>query len=173
MQNISEEGLNLIRKYEGFSARPYLCPAAVWTQGYGHTRGVTQFSEPVDEAQATEWLREDVETAERSVRRLIVSPLSQGQFDALVSFTFNLGGGALQRSTLRRKVNAGEHDAVPAELMKWCRAGGKVMKGLLNRRRAEAALYDSATPQGMAYEVPHPDSAYLRRGLSALLSSRG
>jgi lysozyme len=75
------------------------------------------------------------------VLRLIAVPLTAGQFDALVSFTFNLGGGALQRSTLRRKVNREEHAAVPAELMEWVWAGGRKLKGLVRRREAEAALY--------------------------------
>jgi lysozyme len=76
-----------------------------------------------------------------SVLRLIAVPLTQGQFDALVSFTFNLGSGALQRSTLRRKVNREEHDDVPAELMKWVWAGGSKLKGLVKRRKAEVLIY--------------------------------
>ena len=79
--------------------------------------------------------------AERAVLRLISVPLTQGQFDALVSFTFNLGAGALQRSTLRRKVNREEHADVPAEFSKWVWAGGRKMNGLIKRRKAEAELY--------------------------------
>jgi lysozyme len=88
---------------------------------------------------------EDVQTAERAVLRLITVPLTDGQFDALVSFTFNLGAGALQRSTLRRKINRGDHANVPAEFRKWVWAGGRKLEGLVRRREAEAALY-SATP---------------------------
>ena len=80
-------------------------------------------------------------TAERAVLRLIRVPLEDGRFDALSSFTFNLGTGALQRSTLRRKVNREEHDAVPAEFRRWVWAGGRKLKGLIRRREAEAALY--------------------------------
>ena len=83
----------------------------------------------------------DVGIAERAVLRLISVPLTDGQFDALVSFTFNLGAGALQRSTLRRKVNHGEHESVPAELMKWVWAAGKRLPGLIRRRKAEALHY--------------------------------
>jgi lysozyme len=97
----------------------------------------------VDEDEALELLRSDVGKAERAVLRLIAVPLTQGQFDALVSFTFNLGSGALQRSTLRRKVNREEHDDVPAELMKWVWAGGRKLKGLANRRRLESKYYRS------------------------------
>jgi lysozyme len=80
-------------------------------------------------------------SVERAVLRLITAPLSNGQFDALVSFTFNLGAGALQRSTLRRKVNREEHTDVPAELMKWVWAGGKKLNGLVKRRKAESMNY--------------------------------
>ena len=92
-------------------------------------------------AAAEELLRRDVESAERAVVRLIRVPLEDGQFDALGSFAFNLGAGALQRSTLRRKVNRGEHGAVPAEFRRWVFAGGRRLKGLVRRREAEAALY--------------------------------
>ncbi len=83
------------------------------------------------------------EAAKRSVLRLITVPLTNSQFDALVSFTFNLGGGALQRSTLRRKVNREEHDDVPAEFLRWVWAGGKKLRGLVRRREAELLLYQS------------------------------
>ena len=86
-------------------------------------------------------LVKDVEAAERSVLRLITVPLTNGQFDALVSFTFNLGAGALQRSTLRRKVNREEHDDVPAEFLRWVWAGGKKLRGLVRRREAEVGCY--------------------------------
>ena len=79
--------------------------------------------------------------AERAVLRLITVPLSDGQFDALVSFTFNLGSGALQRSTLRRKVNRQEYEDAALEFGKWVWAGGRRLKGLINRRKAEAALF--------------------------------
>ena len=82
--------------------------------------------------------------SERAVLRLISVPLTDGQFDALVSFTFNLGSGALQRSTLRRKVNRGEHEGVPAEMMKWVWAAGKKLPGLVRRRRQETKAYASS-----------------------------
>jgi len=99
------------------------------------------FSKPITEQEALTILVADVQTAERAVLRLITVPLTNGQFDALVSFTLNLGGGALQRSTLRRKINRGEHADAPAEFMKWVWAGGRKLKGLVKRRAAEAALY--------------------------------
>jgi lysozyme len=101
------------------------------------------FENGIGELAAQALLSKDVWSAERSVLRLIKVPLTDGQFDALVSFTFNLGGGALQRSTLRRKVNREEHGEVPEQLMRWVWAGGKRLRGLSRRRKAEAALYMS------------------------------
>lgn len=92
-----------------------------------------------------ELLRNDVAVAERAVLRLISVPVTQGQFDALVSFIFNLGAGALQRSTLRPKVNREEHADVPAELGKWVWAGGRKLRGLISRRSAESRLYSAGS----------------------------
>jgi GH24 family phage-related lysozyme (muramidase) len=144
MMHVSKQGLDLICRFEGFSPVIYICPAGYPTIGYGHLItevNKEQFLDGVDEDEALELLRKDVALAERAVLRLITVPLTQGQFDALVSFTFNLGGGALQRSTLRRKVNREEHDDVPAELMKWVWAGGRKLNGLVKRRAAEAEIY--------------------------------
>ncbi|MFZ4124586.1 MAG: lysozyme [Rickettsiales bacterium] len=135
----SNTGIDLIKRFEGFSSTPYLCPAGYLTIGYGHV--VKESHMEVSEAEAENLLRIDVRIAEQAVMRLISVQLTQHQFDALVSFTFNLGAGALQRSTLRRKVNAGGHGAVPQELSKWVFAGGKRLLGLVSRRRAEAELY--------------------------------
>ena len=115
MRHVTEEGLDLIKRFEGFSPTIYICPAGYPTIGYGHvvlTHERDQFATGITPAQANELLREDAAIAERAVLRLISVPLTDGQFDALVSFTFNLGAGALQRSTLRRKVNRGEHESV-------------------------------------------------------------
>ena len=128
-------------------AEIYVCPAAWPTIGYGHVVRNDErerFTDGIDEAEAEELLRGDVAAAERAVLRLIRVPLEDGRFDALCSFTFNLGAGALQRSTLRRKVNREEHDAVPAEFWRWVWAGGRKLKGLIRRRDAEAALYSGA-----------------------------
>lgn len=149
MRHISKDGLDLICRFEGFSPVIYICPAGYPTIGYGHLiteANKERFLDGVDEDEALELLRSDVGKAERAVLRLITVPLTQGQFDALVSFTFNLGSGSLQRSTLRRKVNREEHDDVPAELMKWVWAGGRKLKGLVKRRVAEAMLYSNKIP---------------------------
>ena len=144
MRHVTEAGLDLIKRFEGFSPTIYICPAGYPTIGYGHVvlaHEREQFAAGITQAEATELLRKDVRIAERAVLRLISVPLTDGQFDALVSFTFNLGAGSLQRSTLRQKVNRGEHEGVPAELMKWVRAAGKKLPGLVRRRRVEISIY--------------------------------
>jgi GH24 family phage-related lysozyme (muramidase) len=144
MRHITQAGIELIKRFEGFSHTVYICPADYPTIGYGHVvkpQEREQFASGITPEQAETLLRQDVQTAERAVLRLITVPLTDGQFDALVSFTFNLGAGALQRSTLRRKVNRGDHANVPAELRKWVWAGGRKLKGLVKRREAEAVLY--------------------------------
>ena len=146
MRHVTGEGLALIKRFEGFSPEIYICPGGWPTIGYGHVvrEGERErFADSIDEATAEELLRRDVETAERAVLRFIRVPLENGQFDALSSFAFNLGAGALQRSTLRRKVNREEHAAVPAEFRRWVWAGGRKLKGLIRRRQAEAVLYAS------------------------------
>ncbi len=144
MRHVTDDGLALIKRFEGFAPELYVCPAGWPTIGYGHVvreDDRNRFVDGIDEATGEELLRRDVETAERAVLRLIRVPLEDGQFDALASFAFNLGAGALQRSTLRRKVNCEEHDAVPAEFRRWVWAGGRKLKGLIRRREAEARLY--------------------------------
>jgi GH24 family phage-related lysozyme (muramidase) len=144
MLTISKEGLDLICRFEGFSPTIYICPAGYPTIGYGHLvteKNKERFLDGIDEDEALELLRTDVAIAERAVTRLIRVPLAQYQFDALVSFTFNLGGGALQRSTLRQKINRGDYSAAPTEFMKWVWAGGRKLRGLVKRRTAEGLLY--------------------------------
>ena len=144
MRHITNEGLDLICRFEGFSPAVYICPAGWPTIGYGHVvrhheRG--RFADGIDEETGEDLLRRDVGTAERAVVRLVCVPFTDGRFDALVSFTFNLGAGALQRSTLRRKVNREEHEYVPAELRRWVWAGGRRLGGLVRRRAAEGIMY--------------------------------
>lgn len=144
MRHITQDGLDLIKRFEGFSPTVYICPAGYPTIGYGHlVRDLEQdrYQQGITEQEAEDLLRRDVKVAERALLRLIDVPLTDGQYDALVSFTFNLGAGALQRSTLRRKVNREEHADVPAQLMRWVWAGGRRLQGLIRRREAEVLLY--------------------------------
>ena len=143
MRHVTDVGLALIKRFESFSATVYICPAGYPTIGYGHVvldEERDRFARGIRGDEAEDLLRRDAGVAERAVLQLITVPLTDGQFDAL-TFAFNLGGGALQRSTLRRNVNRGEHALVPAEFMKWVWAGGRKLKGLSRRRQAESRLY--------------------------------
>lgn len=144
MRQITDEGIDLIKRFEGFSSSIYICPAGYPTIGYGHVirDGEKQrFAEGINKEEGEELLRQDVRCAEQGVLRLIDVPLTDGQFNSLVSFTFNLGKGALQRSTLRRKVNREEHEDVPAQFKRWIWGGGRKLRGLELRRKAEAKVY--------------------------------
>lgn len=140
----TERCIELIKRFEGFSPKPYLCPAGYWTIGYGHVitaQDKDNYRDPITEAEAEALLKKDVFKAEKAVLRLIKVPLTDGQFDALVDFVFNLGGGALQRSTLRAKLNRGEYLDAADEFLKWVWAGGRKLKGLVRRRIAERELF--------------------------------
>lgn len=138
---ISKDGLDLIEFFESLSLVPYICPAGYWTIGWGHLiRPGEEFTE-ITEDEADQLLRLDVHDAERAVNRLIRVELEQHQFDALVSFTFNAGGGALQSSTLRRCVNREDHQAAADQFLRWKYAKGVVQRGLVLRRMAERLMY--------------------------------
>ncbi len=144
MRHITQAGLELIKRFESFSSRIYICPAGYPTIGYGHV--VREFEKEKFAAGITIQegeilLRQDTQIAEQAVCRLIIVLLTDGQFDALVSFTFNLGSGALQRSTLRRKVNLDEHEGVPVEFMRWIWSAGNKLNGLIKRRESEVSYY--------------------------------
>ena len=139
---ISQEGVNLIKHFEGCRLEAYKCPAGVWTIGYGHTKGVKE-GDAIEQEAAEAFLIEDLESFEQAVTRLVEVPLTQQQFDALVSWTFNLGAGNLAESTLLRKLNNYQYAEVPEQMMRWVRAGGKVLDGLVRRRAAEAALFQN------------------------------
>lgn len=138
--NISQKGVDLIKSFEGLKLKSYKCPAGVWTIGYGTTKGVTPGME-ITQKQAEELLRRDLRYFELWVDKLIDVPLTQGQYDALVSFTYNLGEGALKGSTLRKLLNQGRYDLVPTQILRWNKANNKVLAGLTRRREAEAKMF--------------------------------
>jgi lysozyme len=133
--------INFIKKFEGFSSKVYVCPAGVKTIGYGHVLNIKEHFDVITEEIAEQLLTKDIYQAQQVVLRNIYTDLTQEQFSALTSFTFNLGFAALQRSTLRQKINRNEHFQVPKELMRWVCSCGKIMPGLVRRREAEAELY--------------------------------
>jgi lysozyme len=164
---LSKAGEDLMHKYEGFRARPYLCPAHIWTIGYGHVLYQEQIRLPVVRVEGKEtpmirkemplkpednrvWtkteidelFRTDVGTFERGVLRLVPGVVGrQGSFDALVSISFNFGLGNLQRSTIRMRANRGDWDGAAEAFRVWTKGGGKVLPGLVKRREAEIALF--------------------------------
>lgn len=147
----SQKGIDLIKSFEGWYAAPYKDPIGIATIGYGFTyypgtrRKVTMQDPALTKQQGEDMLREVLVTYENDVLRLVKAPLNQNQFDALVSFTFNLGGGSLAKSTLLNKINKNPCDpSIRAEFAKWRLAGGKVLAGLVRRRKAEADLYFSS-----------------------------
>jgi len=146
MRRMTDEGLDLIKLYEGYSSSPYLCPAQHWTIGYGAIWGmddkrVTEDHPDINEDQADYLLRRDVKKSEMAVLRHIRVPLEDGQFNALCSFVFNLGSGALQSSTLRRKINRGDYIGAADEFPRWVYAGGRRLKGLVRRREHERSMF--------------------------------
>lgn len=138
----SKAGLKLIIGYESLQLKPYVCPAGKLTVGYGHViLPGENFDGGINVEQAQELLRKDVGESEEYVNRLAKVELPQLAFDALVSFTFNVGGGALASSTLLRVLNLRDYRAAALEFCKWNRAGGQRLQGLINRRAEEALLF--------------------------------
>jgi lysozyme len=166
---MSQGGIDaLLKKFEGCKLTSYRCPAGVLTVGYGHTSaaGAPEVVEnmKITQSQAEEILRRDLVKYETPVHNMVTQPLTQHQFDVLVDFAYNAGIGALKSSTLLKKVNAGQFDAVPAELMKWTKGkipgkGMQVLPGLLRRRQAESAWWSSgdATASSKPTQEPTDD----------------
>jgi len=155
--NVSPKAIKLISHHEGVRQKPYRCPAKLWTVGVGHVMFPEQGKLKIDQRDAfvpppeamrqysmeevDEILKADLARFEKGVAAYCPVPLTQGQFDALVSFAFNVGLGTLQRSTMRQKVLRGDMAGAAEELLKYCMAGGKILKGLQNRRLDERAVF--------------------------------
>ena len=155
--NVSPKAIEMIKHHEGVRFKPYQCPAKLWTIGVGHVLYPHQIKillsergayalHPEDSRTFTKEevdgiLRADLDRFERGVERFCPVPLTQGMFDGLVSFSFNVGLGTLQRSTLRQKLLRGDKEGAAEELLKYCMGGGKVLKGLQNRRIDERCLF--------------------------------
>jgi len=151
----------MIKHHEGVRTKPYRCPALLWTVGVGHVIDPNhirvKFEDRKNIALPDEWnrvlsmaevdriLAEDLANFERGVLRLCPTGLTQGRFDALVSFSFNVGLGNLQRSTIRMKHNRGDFEEAAEAFMQWTKAGGKELPGLVKRRKDEKALYSTAS----------------------------
>ena len=134
------EGLALIKKFEGCELKAYQCSAGVWTIGYGHTKDVVEGME-ITQEQAEQMLVDELHEYESYINKYVTVALSQNQFDALVSWVYNLGPANLKASTMLKVLNSGEYEDVPAQMKRWNKAGGKVLEGLIRRREAEACLF--------------------------------
>jgi len=188
---MSQGGLDaLLKKFEGCKLKAYLCPAGVCTIGYGHTSaaGAPMVNDGmiITQADAEDILKRDIVKYEIAVMDLVKVKLTQNQFDVLVDFAYNAGVGNLKSSTMLKKINSGDLDAVPAELMKWTKGGGKVLPGLVRRRQAAGAWWtagaEPTTPeQVFDHEQEHrlePDApspqrtmANSKQGNAALLTA--
>jgi len=138
---ISVEGLALIKKFEGLELNAYQCAAGVWTIGYGHTKDVNP-GDQITKAIADSLLAEELEEYEKAVNDAVTISIDQCMFDALVSWTYNLGPSNLNSSTMLKVLNSGDYEGVPAQMKRWNKAGGKVLEGLIRRREAEALLFE-------------------------------
>lgn len=143
---LSAEGINLIKRFEGVRNRAYRCSANLWTIGVGHLIGdgkslPDSWNRTFTEEEINALLIRDLSRFERGIRMYIKVPLRQCEYDSLCSFAFNLGLGTLQRSTLRQKINRGDKEGAAKEILKYCRAGGKIIKGLQRRREAEYRMF--------------------------------
>jgi len=139
---INDAGLAIIKHFEGLRTKPYKDAVGLATVGYGHRLyGDIDWERIYSDAECTDFLKDDLRATEKSVARLINVPLNDNQFSALVSFTFNVGSGTLQRSTLRQVINRGRYDEAPKEINRYRYAGGRILRGLQLRRYAEANLF--------------------------------
>lgn len=139
--HISDEGISLVKKFEGCKLEAYQCAAGVWTIGYGSTHGV-QEGDVWSQEKAEVMLIDELEEYGKYVEELVTLPLNQCQFDALASWTFNLGPSNLRSSTMLKVLNSGDYEGVPNQIKRWNKVNGQVNDGLIRRREAEALLFE-------------------------------
>lgn len=139
--NISKQGIDLIKSFENLRLTAYLCPAGVWTIGYGHTANVKR-GDMITEEQAQKMLESDLAWIERTIQAAVTVPLTQNQYDALCSIIYNIGSTMFRNSTLLKYINSGaEENAIVDQFMRWKFVNGRESKGLVNRRRKEVELW--------------------------------
>lgn len=142
VMRVSQSGINKIKQHEALSLVPYRDVAGYWTIGYGHKLKPGEWWDQISESFAEQLLRQDLAIAEQAVNDRVTVPLSQGQYDALVSFVFNVGVQAFADSTLLSMLNRGDYQGAANQLLRWKYAGGDVVAGLLARREREKALFE-------------------------------
>lgn len=138
---ISNDGIALIKFYEGLRLKTYLCSAGVLTIGYGHTGPDVKAGMTISEQEADELLRKDLKRFEDGVESLVKVDLAEDEFSALVAFAFNVGLGNLKTSTLLRLLNNGDYSGAAAQFGRWAKAGGKTLPGLVKRRESESRMF--------------------------------
>lgn len=163
-KTISKNGLAIIKKWEGLRTTSYLCPAGIPTVGYGSTGTHVKLGMTITEKQAEELLLKDVKRFENCVNECVKHPINQNQFDALVSWAFNVGCGNVRSSSLVKLLNQGKVSEASEELLLWCKATVKgekvVLKGLLNRRKEEKALFEKPIPKPIVKPKPIAKKIY-------------
>ncbi len=165
-KTISQEGLDLVKNFEGLFLKAYLCPAGIPTIGYGHTASVSKVDvekgKKITKSEAERLLHLDLKGAEKVVNQLVKVSLGQSQFDALVSFVFNCGGGSFKNSTLLRKLNQRDYSGVYSELQRWTKArvNGEMkdLNGLIRRRKAEGELWLKGLYEVKEINNPKPEN---------------
>lgn len=152
---LTQEGLDLIKSFEGFSSTWYKCPAGIWTIGFGHTEAAGppkyEKNQAITKSQGEQILRSDLAQYEQAVMDAVTVPLSDEQYSALVSFCYNVGPNAFRKSSVLKAVNASRHDLVPSRLALFTKGGGKVLQGLVRRRQVEGQMYASGVEDGDVY----------------------
>lgn len=139
---INKAGLDIIKEYEGCILKAYLCPARVWTIGYGHTGDDVHNGLVITKEQAEDLLKKDLAVFEKEVTKAVGnSPTNENQFSAFVSLSYNIGSSAFAKSSALREHKAGNYQLAAAKMLLWNKSGGRVLAGLIRRRKAEAALY--------------------------------
>ncbi len=178
MRKISKAGLALIKQWEGLRLHAYKDAIGMWTIGYGHTstagKPFVHKGMIITEKQAEEVLSQDLRQFENTVEKHVRVSLTDEQFAALVSFCYNIGTSAFCNSTLLKKLNNGEYEAVPAELQKWTKAGGKRLHGLVHRRAAESGLWAKGayvSPNYQTVETQTPMGFFKAEALTPIIGS--
>jgi len=182
----SQRGIDLLKESEGLRLKAYQCSAGVWTVGFGTTNatGLIDIKRDtvITKPQAEELLKRSLRSYEDAVNDYVKVPLNQSQYDSLVNFIYNIGEGAFKKSTLLKKLNRGGYASIPSEMMRWNKVGGKVNRGLVNRRTKEAALWseddwqaddEPAEPVEVKREVPTVVNAENINATAALATGVG
>lgn len=170
---MQDKYIDILKQLEGFRSTPYKCSAGVWTIGYGHSSAIDNralMNKEITEAEATDILRQDISRFESVVKSLVTVPLTEAQLAALTFFCFNIGASAFKKSTLLKKLNSGDYNSVPGELLRWDKVGGKPSVGLSNRRHREIELWLEGTSlqEDVAYNpMPHTDMNLPHKDIAA------